>query len=274
MEVLLVDKSPETYFDFREHSHGFWEIICNIQGCGTATIDNTEIPFTEGTIFCVPPGVRHRKSAPGGFRDACLFIRDFSPVDARPIPVFADDSRRTFENLLLTAYDIQIRDEPNAKAIINSLGDALYQLLLGWSSRGRHPADPVETFIDCLMMNISNSAFDLTDAIHKTSYSDSYFRKIFKSFTGSAPLDYLHHLRIESAKRQLQQYHGIVSIKSIALACGFSDPYYFSRIFKKHEGISPQGYVDNLGRVDLQKMFDGQERGAIRADIRERLGET
>jgi len=272
MDVLLVDKSPEIYYDFREHSHGFWEIICNIQGSGTAFIGGEEYPFTEGTVFCVPPGMKHRKSAPQGFRDACLFIRDFTPVDARPIAVFSDDSRRTLENMLLMAYEIQVRDEPNAKAIINSLGDAIYQLLLGWSSRGRHPADPVETFLDMLLQNISNCSFDLAAAISKTSYSDSYFRKLFKSFTGSAPLDYLHHLRIELAKRQLQQYHGIVSIKAIALGCGFNDPYYFSRVFKKHEGISPQGYIDNLGRVDLAQMFDEQDNQGVRADIRQRLG--
>ena len=271
MDVLLVDKSPEVYYDFREHSHGFWEIICNIQGSGTALIDGREYPFCEGTIFCVPPGVRHRKIASGGFRDACLFLREYTPVDTRPITVFEDDSRRTFENLLLTAYEIQLRDEPNAKAIINSLGDALYQLLVGWSSRGRQPADPVDDFLDLLMQNISNDCFNLTEAIRKTSYSESYFRKIFKGYTGYAPLDYLHHLRIETAKRQLQQYHGIVSIKSIALACGYSDPYYFSRVFKKHEGISPQGYIDKLGHVDFQQMFDGQSSDGGRSDIRARL---
>lgn len=271
MEILLVDKSPEIYRDFRYHSHGYWEIICNIFGSGTAIIDGLEYPFTEGTIFCIPPGIMHRKVAEQGFMDSCLFIRDFTPVDSRPVAEFSDDSNRTFQKLLLLAFDIQNKDEPNAKAIINSLGDALYQLLVSWSAGQRKQNDPTDAFRDVLSKNIANCHFDIAEEIDKTGYSSSYFRKMFKESSGTSPLNYLNHLRIEYAKRQLQQYHGIRSIKEIALGSGFNDPYYFSRAFRIHEGISPQQYVRGLGSYDRTRMFDGQ--GPLRQDLNEvRIG--
>lgn len=255
MEILLIDKSPQVYYDFRSHSHGYWEIICNIQGEGVATIDGQDYPFREGTIFCVPPGVEHRKSASQGFIDACLFLRDFPFGEG--IHCFTDDAGRTFQTLLLIAYDVQTRGDKNAKAMINALGDALYQLLAGWQSQTGQHSQPVETLRSLLAQNISNSQFDLMAALNKTGYSVSYFRKLFKSVTGHSPVGYLNYLRIEHAKRQIQQYSGIRSIKEIALASGFNDPYYFSRVFKQHAGMSPLHYAERLGHYDQQRMFDG-----------------
>ena len=36
-----------------------------------------------------------------------------------------------------------------------------------------------------------------------------------------------------------------MSISEIAFQCGFEDPYYFSRLFKQLEGISPMQYYNN-----------------------------
>lgn len=44
------------------------------------------------------------------------------------------------------------------------------------------------------------------------------------------------------AKREL--YYGAESIKGIAYMLGFDDPAYFTRFFKKHEGVGPQEFKD------------------------------
>jgi len=66
------------------------------------------------------------------------------------------------------------------------------------------------------------------------------YRKIFKKHTGMSPVDYIISLRISSACHQLIHSHN--SIAAIASNVGYNDPYYFSRIFKKRIGISPQKY--------------------------------
>ena len=40
------------------------------------------------------------------------------------------------------------------------------------------------------------------------------------------------------------------SISDIATACGFNDPLYFSKVFRKSEGISPREYV-NSAKSDI-----------------------
>ena len=251
MEIVTVSNSSKMYNTFPYHSHGYWEIILNLYGSGIAMIEGEEYPFKEGTIFCIPPETKHRKIAENGFIDACIFIKDFTPVKSGKINVFEDDTNNTFRVLLNLAFDIQMKNEPNAREVVNSLGDAMYQLLISWGVNQHKRNAPAEKFQSVLLQNISNSNFNIADEMKKMGYCSRYFRKLFKDFTGYSPLNYLNHLRIEYSKKQLQQYHGIHTIKEISVNSGFSDPYYFSRVFKQHEGISPQHYINRIGFYDL-----------------------
>lgn len=246
MEILLLNQSTDLYQTFPVHEHGYWEIILNTVGRGMAEINGVAYPFSEGTIFCIPPYTPHRKISEQGFSDACIFIRDFEPLTSTGVAAFEDDAGKSFLTLFQIAYQVQMRAEENAQAIIHAIGDVLYQLLVGWSGRQKRH-EPVEHFLEVILENISNCHFDLAAEVTKIGYSASHFRKLFREHTGKSPLQYMNKLRIEQSKRLLQQYHGIHAIKEIGLSCGFSDPYYFSRLFKQYEGISPEKYIQNLG---------------------------
>ena len=64
----------------------------------------------------------------------------------------------------------------------------------------------------------------------------SFFSR-FKELAGISPQDYLIHYRIAYAKKLLSV--GGMSVAEVAYKCGFADPKYFSRVFKKIEGVSP-----------------------------------
>jgi len=66
------------------------------------------------------------------------------------------------------------------------------------------------------------------------------FRKKFQSEIGEAPIQYLLRYRISNAKNLLMD--ATKPIKQVAIESGFADPYYFSRLFKHHEGICPLHY--------------------------------
>lgn len=70
--------------------------------------------------------------------------------------------------------------------------------------------------------------------------SSFYFSKMFKEYTGKNYVDYITDLRIEVAKEKLIE--GIISIKEICYEVGYNDPNYFSRVFKKVEGLSPSEF--------------------------------
>ncbi|MFS0726670.1 helix-turn-helix transcriptional regulator [Paenibacillus sp. 1P07SE] len=64
-----------------------------------------------------------------------------------------------------------------------------------------------------------------------------YLCQVFKKYAGITIVQYLHQLRIQRAKHLL--LHSDKSVGDIAFEVGFQDAFYFSRIFKRLEGLSP-----------------------------------
>ncbi|MFD2333545.1 ABC transporter substrate-binding protein [Cohnella sp. GCM10020058] len=64
--------------------------------------------------------------------------------------------------------------------------------------------------------------------------------RAFKSSRQTSPIDYLIKIRMSQAKALLLDTD--FSIREIAEAVGYADSYYFSRMFKKIEGVSPSVY--------------------------------
>lgn len=70
--------------------------------------------------------------------------------------------------------------------------------------------------------------------------SESSFFRAFKNEMGISPVEYVNSERVKLAQNLLQQKK--LSIRQIALRCGFNSPSYFTRMFKKHFGVSPAQY--------------------------------
>ena len=82
----------------------------------------------------------------------------------------------------------------------------------------------------------------LEDISRYCNISSYYFSKLFKQETGENYVEYLNKVRIGNAKKMLSESD--VSIKEICYSVGFSDPNYFSRAFKKYEGVTPSEFKD------------------------------
>ncbi|MDF2921715.1 MAG: AraC family transcriptional regulator [Paenibacillaceae bacterium] len=67
-----------------------------------------------------------------------------------------------------------------------------------------------------------------------------YLCQVFKKYAGSSINQYIHQLRIQRAKHLL--HHTSLSVKEIASQIGYDDPFYFSRMFKRLEQVSPQQF--------------------------------
>lgn len=85
-----------------------------------------------------------------------------------------------------------------------------------------------------------NSEITLEEVAGYICVSSYYFSKIFKEYTGKNYVDYITELRIEKAKEMLKS--GERSIKDICFEVGYNDPNYFSRVFKKVEGVTPSEF--------------------------------
>lgn len=82
------------------------------------------------------------------------------------------------------------------------------------------------------------------------NYSQSYLSKVFIQKYGCPPIRYLNQIRLQKACYLLTS-HPELTINQIAELIGYENQAYFSRIFKKHKGISPLQYRKNTGRPNV-----------------------
>ncbi len=85
--------------------------------------------------------------------------------------------------------------------------------------------------------------FSLSVLAKKLSYNPKYISHLFKQKMKLSYSEYLCSLRIKYAVSLFD--HGIDSVKNVALLSGFTDPLYFSNVFKKNIGMSPREYINN-----------------------------
>ena len=97
-----------------------------------------------------------------------------------------------------------------------------------------------------LSENYTNPKFSLKEFLIKSDISEVHFRKLFKAFYGMPPNQYLISLRLNEAKKLLE--NDIAPINKIAEMLGFSNNCYFSRLFKEKMGFSPNEYRDFFKR--------------------------
>lgn len=99
--------------------------------------------------------------------------------------------------------------------------------------------DTIQKVISYMKANLTQrlSLEDLADSVN---YSPSYLGTMFTQKTGITPLDYFNHLKIQRACQELDFTD--MKVKEIAYELGFSDQYYFSKVFTKYMGITPSEY--------------------------------
>jgi len=95
-----------------------------------------------------------------------------------------------------------------------------------------------------LMRQNTEQELDLEELAQQYNVGYSYFRKMFKKYTGVSPGQYHLQLRIIRAKELLVSTDK--SIKEISLDLGFQTIHYFSLIFKKKVGVNPSEFRRRL----------------------------
>ena len=85
-----------------------------------------------------------------------------------------------------------------------------------------------------------NDKTTVADLAESYGMSEGHFIRQFKMYTGQTPLGYRSLKRVEMAKSLLVGTD--MSVTDISESLGVEDTHYFSRVFKRHVGVSPREY--------------------------------
>lgn len=194
-----------------------------------------------GALFYLPQGSSYKVEAicPGG----CYAINFYldKPIHTKPFSINLRDTSALLR-LFKASCDAWEKKKPLCRLEIMKNLYSVIHIMANESLRSYTPSAihkkllPAEEKIKKSFTDPDLSVYELAELC---GVSAAYFRKIFSKVHQQSPKDYICSLRIDKAKAMLA---GGFSVSDTAFACGYTDPCYFSREFKRKTGIPPSEY--------------------------------
>ena len=110
--------------------------------------------------------------------------------------------------------------------------------------RRRHAEDRVLRTIRFMRENLSRP-ITLGELAQAANLSIPHYSATFKRQMNCSPVEFLTRLRLQKACERIECSNE--SIAQAAYAVGFSDPLYFSRVFRRHMGVTASEYRRRTG---------------------------
>lgn len=198
------------------------------------------VAFSKGQAVVIPP---LKKYSLYGFKGLKISF-DGALLPFTEITLIDDDDR-SIADTAVKAQKYFSSDIPKKDFLLSAIGNLLISCLIVFSER-KEFSPVVETVRGEILKGVSDCTFSLEDCLKRLPLNYDYIRKSFKKETGTTPHEYLLKERMTLARQLISS--GIsnrfspFSVSQIAEACGFSDPLYFSRVFKNYFGVSPSEY--------------------------------
>lgn len=130
---------------------------------------------------------------------------------------------------------------------VDSLRDYVIEQALsavGSAESGQNAHSPlirrVHEYID---QNFSNSALRLEDVARANFISTQYLCSVYRHATGHTVGDYIFDVRMYHAQQLIKNNQR--NVTAISEACGYDDPNYFSKCFRKKFGMTPKQYIES-----------------------------
>ncbi len=208
-----------------------------------------EYPLKEGTLFFFFSGVPYEIDGDENFRYTYISFMGAN------VPDFLGEMGITIENSVFQGYShlkelwlSSIVRVNNVNA--NVLTESVFLNTLSYIAKGKEKNEPnknsenlFSVIVDYVDTHYSEKELSLKKVAEIFAYTEKYLSHFFKSKMGIGFNEYVNNLRLQNALELVEK--GVCSVTEIALKCGFSDPLYFSKCFKRKMGKSPTEYIKN-----------------------------
>ena len=243
---------PYAIYHDRERKNGSQEYIllyC-IKGAGNISINGENIQLKINSFYIIPRQTAHHYKSTvsdpwsiywvhfnGELADYLYQI--YSAQKTRLVTIPFDENRiQTFNeivSLIENSFEESVLEIAHIK-LLNFLGSFVYFKELNPLTQ---ESDLIQQSINFMKENITQT-YEVSDLAKARNLSTTHFARLFKNKMGLSTLQYFNQLKIQKSCQYL--YFSNKSIKEICHELGFSDPFYFSRLFKKFIGMSPSEY--------------------------------
>lgn len=227
-------------FNGAERTNKNYEIIIP-DARGEISCEGGVYAYDTGCAVVIPPLVRHILRGGGGL--SVTIEQALLPF--KEIRVIRDDGEGGIAYAARQAVRYFNSDVAKKELVLTALGGLLVSYVTAFADSGQF--SPVVAMIRAdVSRYLSDSTYSLEDSMRKMPLNYDYVRKLFKKEVGVTPHEYLMRERMELARglilSGISNQYSSYTVSQIAEACGFAEPLYFSRVFKKYFGVAPSEY--------------------------------
>lgn len=247
-----------------------WHIIFVIEGEVTLKYEGKEYVLKKRDFVVYPPNAPQEYLYRSDKAPAVFWIH-FSGTEARSI----------MEKCGLTGGIYHSRDSAEIRALFPPMVREYHIRSPFWELRGAGLTaqlicelarsvslagridDSVAELAEHIQKNYA-SDIDMSAFAAQAGFSRNHFDYLFRTQIGMPPHQYLLDVRIQKASWLLR--HTTLPIAKVAEQVGFSDPFYFSRLYKKKYGLSPK--ITRTQSLHLLSTLSRSHAQGKRSDIR------
>ena len=241
-EILYSGKHLLTYSVSR-HQHDSLELIYCTGGSGLLVFDDCTFAYREGDVAVIPPHVAHSNQGESGFTNIHINMKNSTFLPKHPV-LIQDDSNHFIRNAFHAVFYHYSDLSSRSASLLSAYGALIASYLTAYQRVTPH-SSIVEEIERTIIRNYPDCNFELDRYLRSIPFNYDYLRKLFRKELGVTPLQYLNDKRLQAAAEYLcSVFHDGSSISEISHQCGFREPLYFSRMFKKKYGVAPSRYVE------------------------------
>ncbi len=253
--VTNIGYYPNALYHHRQRPHGASQhiLIYCVKGSGWAKIEGKKYVVNTGEIILVPVNSSHEYGADAetpwtiywihfkGAGSNAFVDMMLKKMGNYVAPISFQESRLHLFEEIYTTIERGYSSDNLCYASLNLqyfLGSCCFDSNYNYSAK-QEKKDSITVCINYLQKHI-DKPLALQSVADEVNLSVSHFAAVFKKSTGFSIIEYFNHLKTQKACQYLQFTD--LRINEIADRLGVEDPYYFSRMFTKIIGVSPNKY--------------------------------
>ncbi|MFH1985447.1 MAG: GlxA family transcriptional regulator [Pseudomonadota bacterium] len=209
-----------------------------------------------GAFVLAETGLLDGKTATTHWGFASLFRKRYPRVDLRPEHLITDEGNLFCSGGYNAGIDLSLYlvgkycgsevAVQSSKMVVSEIGRASQAPYAICHTRKDH-GDPQVAGIQTWIEKNYDKNFTYDALAHTHGMSRRSLERRFKAATGDTPLTYQQRIRVEAAKRLLEQ--GARAFDEITYRVGYEDSSSFRKVFMKQTGLRPKEYRSKFHRV-------------------------
>lgn len=215
------------------HGHDFAQLILYLSGEGVQTVKGRRRRARAGDLFVIPAHTPHGFSVAGRSPPLCLVL-DYELVDAGRVRA----AHRTLSPATLNELHALLSRVPRKGRLTLADYPAILAVVARLLDHSRATPPPAPTLFERLSAEVRTPAPLARIARHLGYHPDHLNRKL-KRESGLGLRALRDRVRLESAQAALR---ATATVAEAATRCGFDDPNYFARWFRRQTGRTPSAW--------------------------------